>query len=138
LRDLSNVKIWPVFGTQGRWLNIYQKAKFADSFKSTLLANGLDTAIAGAVTRRLVRHLSLKPESATQRESHQALLTRADQLFNDGLLADAIECYQRFVEHHPPTAQVLNNLGSALYIKKAPNGCSGLASVKACVRVAPA
>jgi tetratricopeptide (TPR) repeat protein len=98
-------------------LNIYQKAKFADSFKSTLLANGLDTAFAGAVTRRLVRHLSLEPESATPRESHQALLTRADQLFNDGLLADAIECYQRFVEHHPPTVQVLNNLGSALYMR---------------------
>jgi hypothetical protein len=77
---------------QGRRLNIYQKAKFADSFKSTLLANGLDTAIAGAVTRRLVRHLSLEPDIATQRESHQALLTRADQLFDDGLLADAIEC----------------------------------------------
>jgi tetratricopeptide (TPR) repeat protein len=108
--------------------NLYQKAKFANSFKSVLLKNGVDPAIASAVTRRLGRHLSLKPGMTTPRdaaenstqdgrdcENDQELLARGDRFLNDGLLAEAAECYQRFVERHPLNAHVLNNLGSVLF-----------------------
>src|SRR5258707_402572 len=108
-------------------LNIYKRAKFANSFKWRLLENGVEREIADDVTQRLLLLLSLnqggprfghnfaaapmdRPDSANP----QFLFTQGNQCFAQGAYTEAITFYRELLEFNPHRADALNNLGSAL------------------------
>jgi tetratricopeptide (TPR) repeat protein len=107
-------------------LNIYKRAKFANSFKWRLLENGVEREIADEVTERLVVHLSLnvpgsghKPTAAPldrpDSSNAQFLFTQGNKCFAQGAYAEALTFYRDLVELNPRRADALNNLGSALF-----------------------
>jgi tetratricopeptide (TPR) repeat protein len=107
-------------------LNIYKKAKFANSFKWRLIENGLARDTADKVTQSLVLHLGRsqipamsqvssndsvsRPDSAKARH----LFNRGNKLFAQGAYAEAAGLYTEAVELDSRLAEALNNLGSAL------------------------
>src|ERR1700682_4800823 len=83
-------------------LNIYKRAKFANSFKWRLLENGVEREIADEVTQRLVLHLSLNqrgPESdhnlaaapmdGPDSSEAQFLFTQGNKYFDQGAYTEA-------------------------------------------------
>src|ERR1700722_14675229 len=54
---------------RGLRLNVYKKAKFANSFKWRLLENGVEKALADEITQTLLLHLSGNPVSSAQNHS---------------------------------------------------------------------
>jgi tetratricopeptide (TPR) repeat protein len=110
-----------------RRLNFYKRAKFANSFKWRLLANGIKGEIADELTQRLVLHLSLDHvRSAPARNSAPArgdrpssnnaryLFAQANKFLVQGSHREAIDIFQELVSLNPRHAEALNNLGSAL------------------------
>jgi tetratricopeptide (TPR) repeat protein len=113
--------------TQALRLNIYQKAKFANSFKWRLLENGVETQTADEITHALVLHLSAPaaaPATEAARPSAQrdpagtgtvrTLLVQGDQYMASDAYAQAAECYESMVGLNPRHAEALNSLGAAL------------------------
>jgi tetratricopeptide (TPR) repeat protein len=109
-------------------LNLYKKAKFANSFKWRLLEKGIDKKIADEVTQALVMHLSRSetstapdhgpngssPNQPASRNARQ-LLVRGNKLNTLGKYAEAVACYEEVVAmDNPRHATALNNLGAAL------------------------
>jgi tetratricopeptide (TPR) repeat protein len=102
-------------------LNFYKKAKFANSFKWRLIANGVAQEIADDVTQSLVVHLSQQDRGSTvmpvERSSsakRKQLLAQGNQAFAKGAYSEAVEIYQVLLELDPRSAEAMHNLGSAL------------------------
>jgi len=108
-------------------LNIYKKAKFANSFKWRLLENGVEGEIADDVTQRLVLHLSLNqggpasghslgtaPMDRPDSSNAQFLFTQGNKCFAQGAYTEALAFYRDLVEINEHRVDALNNLGSAL------------------------
>src|SRR6266478_6502883 len=89
-------------------LNFYKKAKFANSFKWRLIENGVAREIADEVTQSLVLHLSQSPISALSQNSAPAnradrakaqhLFSRGNELFEQGVYAEAAPLYEEALE----------------------------------------
>ena len=105
-----------------RRLNLYQRARFANSFKWRLLDSGVPSELAAEVTRRLVVHLALKPADeaaappADPRERRKArhLFAHGNQCIAARQHTDAIAFYEACIAKDPRHAQAHNNLGAAL------------------------
>jgi tetratricopeptide (TPR) repeat protein len=113
---------------RGLRLNVYKKAKFANSFKWRLLENGVEKALADEITQTLVLHLSGNPVPSAQDHSANAtaldrpqpndakrLLALGNKSIAQGDHAEAIGFYQDLIKLNPRHAIALNNLGSALF-----------------------
>jgi len=113
--------------TRAQGLNLYQRAKLANSFKWALLETGIDSEMADEVTRTLVLHLSMTQASsapahhsaaapADPRDSSKAqqLFTQGNDYLAQGAYAEAIGCYEEAVELNPRHADAIHNLGAAL------------------------
>jgi len=108
-------------------LNIYKRAKFANSFKWRLLENGVERETADEVTQRLVLHLSLNqrgpgsghnvtaaPMDRPDSSKAQFLFSQGNKCFAQGAYTEAFTFYRDLVEFNPHRVDALNNLGSAL------------------------
>jgi Flp pilus assembly protein TadD len=107
-------------------LNVYKKAKFANSFKWRLIENGVARKIADEVTQSLVVHLSQSqlpasnqksadsPANRPDRAKAQQLFNRGNKLIEQGAHAEAAALYEQAVELDSSHAEALNNLGSSL------------------------
>jgi tetratricopeptide (TPR) repeat protein len=98
-------------------LNVYQKAKFANSFKWRLLENGVEKQRADEVTSRLVLHLAeshAAPAEATGTGTVRTLLAQGDACMARGAYAEAAQSVESVVRLHPRDAEALNTLGAAL------------------------
>ncbi len=102
-------------------LNVYKKAKFANSFKWRLLENGVEKEVADHATQRLVMHLSVSPaslsvghNSGVAPNSPKCLLAQANKCMAQGEYDKAAAFYQDLISLKPDHAVALNNLGSAL------------------------
>jgi tetratricopeptide (TPR) repeat protein len=106
-------------------LNIYKKAKFANSFKWRLIENGVARKIADEVTQSLVVHLSRSlnpalnqnsadaPAIRPDRAKAQHLFNRGNKLIEQGAYAEAGALFEEAVKLDSSHAEALNNLGSA-------------------------
>lgn len=112
---------------QALQLNVFQKAKFANSFKWRLIENGVEPPLADEVTNRLVLHLSARPADrpAVEEEPTAAgapagtgtvrtLVRHGDVYMARGAYAEALLCYESMVELNPRHPEALNSLGAAL------------------------
>jgi tetratricopeptide (TPR) repeat protein len=108
-------------------LNLYQRAKFANSFKWRLLEGGVEADIAGEITRALVLHLSMNQPSpalgskptavhSDRRNAREdrTLYTKGNECLARGAYAKAISCYEAVAGHNPRHADAIHNLGVAL------------------------
>jgi tetratricopeptide (TPR) repeat protein len=109
-------------------LNLYKKAKFANSFKWRLLESGVEKEVAEEVTQRLVLHLSGNQVSSTVRQGSdgrqqdrpplqnaKSLFAQGNRYIDQGAYAEAIECYEDLIRIDSRHAAALNNLGAALF-----------------------
>jgi len=108
-------------------LNLYKRAKFANTFKWRLLERGVQEEIADDTTRTLVLNLSLNQAGSAQGHNSAAaptdrpdsskakhLLALAHESYARGAYAEAVTYYHELVGIKPPRADTLNNLGAAL------------------------
>jgi tetratricopeptide (TPR) repeat protein len=105
-------------------LNIYQRAKLANSFKWRLLEKGVASEIVEELTRALVVRLSTNKGSAlsdasaaTSRPTRgkvAALLTKGNESLAQDDYSAAMTCYQDLLRVDPRNAVARNNLGTAL------------------------
>jgi tetratricopeptide (TPR) repeat protein len=108
-------------------LNVFKRAKLANSFKWRLLEKGVDQQLVDELTRALVLRLtSNQPGSlgspagaagSKRRASSadvQALHARGYELLTQGANAEALECYQELVNLDARDAVARNGLGNAL------------------------
>jgi tetratricopeptide (TPR) repeat protein len=106
-------------------LNVYKKAKFANSFKWRLLESGVDKAVAEALTQQLVLHISTnqatpaphpEPEAtpSNRRIGVKSLFAQGNKCISQGAYAQAIDFYTDLLRIDPRHAAALNNLGAAL------------------------
>src|SRR5579859_479702 len=108
-------------------LNLYQKARFANSFKWRLIEKGVEPSIADAVTQSLLVHLAHAPAGAAEArggaaglgpadpERIAALLARAHKALAERDYAHAVDLFEEFVSLVPGHADALNALGVALF-----------------------
>ena len=107
-------------------LNIYKRAKFANSFKWRLLDHGVAAAAAAQMTEFFLMNLSRKephalaaqnPVATTSNsgnaENAKQLLVRGNKCFARGAYDEAITFYQQLVAIQPDNADGLTNLGGA-------------------------
>jgi tetratricopeptide (TPR) repeat protein len=104
-------------------LNMFKRAKLANSFKWRLLEKGVEPQVVDELTRALVLRLSkskVAQEAASAAVSRrvpgnaEALRVRGDELLTRGAYAEAVDCYQELLNLDPRNAVVSNNLGAAL------------------------
>jgi tetratricopeptide (TPR) repeat protein len=107
-------------------LNLYKKAKFANSFKWRLLENGVEKAVAGEVTQRLVLHLSdsqAKASAGTAKTTAKGppknrnaknLLAQAKEAMAGRQFSEAIALYKELIRLNPRHTVAINNLAAAL------------------------
>jgi tetratricopeptide (TPR) repeat protein len=106
-------------------LNVFKRAKLANSFKWGLLEKGVDKKLADELTQALVMRLAgvaSGPEAAERSSSSQgpkargayALHLKANELLGKGAFAEALESYQQLVNLDPRDAVARNGLGAAL------------------------
>ncbi len=109
-------------------LNLYKRAKFANSFKWRLLEKGVGRDIADRVTEKLVLHVSLNQAGSTlsqneiagpadqpQSRNARALLTQGNKCAAQGDYSEAITFYRELVALNPRHPEALNNLGATLF-----------------------
>src|SRR6185437_15972846 len=105
-------------------LNLFKRARLANSFKWRLLENGVERQVADELTQALVLRLtiggsapsdSVGPSSKRRSDarSARALHTRGSEYLTRGAYAEALECYQELVELDPRDAVAYNALGTA-------------------------
>jgi tetratricopeptide (TPR) repeat protein len=107
-----------------RRLNLYQRAKFANSFKWRLMEQGVAAEIADDVTRRLVVQLSLQQHDlaaeqvaaaeALQSSKAHYLFAEANRCVAQHEPTEAIGLYQAAIRADPRLADAYNNLAAAL------------------------
>ena len=108
-------------------LNMYKRAKFANSFRWKLLESGFDGSMADEVTKSLVLQLSLTDggpapkkdlvvasAKSTEPTGARDLFAQGNKHIERGEYTEAIDRYLELVRLHPRHADGLNNLGSAL------------------------
>jgi tetratricopeptide (TPR) repeat protein len=107
-------------------LNLFKRAKLANSFKWRLLEKGVERAIVEELTRALVLRLSTgqaaspSPVSAPAARSRtlarnaETLLIKGNDFVTRGAYEDAVSCFRQFLELNPRHAVACNNLGVAL------------------------
>jgi tetratricopeptide (TPR) repeat protein len=107
-------------------LNVFKRAKLANSFKWRLLEKGVEQELVDELTQALVMRLmgadagAAAPErgssSASSRSGRdvQALHVTANEQIGRGAFAEARECYQQLVNLDPRDAVARNGLGIAL------------------------
>lgn len=112
---------------RGLQLNVYKKAKFANSFKWRLLENGVESILADEVTQKLVMHLSgihsaastshnveSEPADRPQTKRAKQLLALGNKSIQRGDYSEAIGYYQDVVKSAPRNVAAVNNIGAAL------------------------
>ena len=107
-------------------LNVFKRAKLANSFKWRLLEKGIDKDIVDELTQALVMRLTPRQESLARdnatgpsagssgKRNTLALLTQGAQYLSGGAWAQALDCYQELVNSDPRNAMARNGLGIAL------------------------
>jgi tetratricopeptide (TPR) repeat protein len=109
-------------------LNVFKRAKLANSFKWRLLEKGVEQELVDELTQALVLRLTgtaaaapaaaSAPAGSGSRRSNarqaQALHARGAELLSRGAFAEALECYQQLVSFDPRDAGARNGLGIAL------------------------
>jgi tetratricopeptide (TPR) repeat protein len=108
-------------------LNVFKRAKLANSFKWRLLENGVEQEVVDELTQALVVRLtnrglaasrdSAVPASrgrAAARTASQALHARANEALARRAYADALDCYQELVTLDPRDVVARNGLGITL------------------------
>ena len=108
-------------------LNVFQRAKLANTFKWRLLENGVEKPIANELTRALVVRLSTNNAGASMQTSPfavpsrakaadtEALLAKGGNFFAQGAYAEAVSCFRELLSVAPNHAIAHNSLGAALY-----------------------
>jgi tetratricopeptide (TPR) repeat protein len=107
-------------------LNLFKRAKLANSFKWRLLEKGIEAPLVDELTQALVLRLTRsapaapaqsgpapKPAKLSARNS-QGLHQRGAQLLQQGAYTEALECYQELLGANPRDAFAHNGLGSVL------------------------
>lgn len=104
-------------------LNIFRRAKLANSFKWRLLENGIDRDIANELTQALVLRLTGvggRPSAGstqaapTGRAAILTMLAKADEQLARGATAEAVLTLQEVLAADPRHAGARNQLGAAL------------------------
>jgi len=109
-------------------LNLFKRAKLANSFKWRLLEKGIDREIADELTQALILRLTpsqgseRRPENSSaapagrgrSRELHAGLLAQGDEHLARGAHAEAIQCYRELLSLDPRNAVSLTAMGTAL------------------------
>jgi tetratricopeptide (TPR) repeat protein len=108
-------------------LNLFKRAKLANSFKWRLLEKGVEAQVADELTRALVMRLNTKPAKADvpdkaesspkQRASAgdaRALHARANALLGEGAYERAASCYRDLIDLDARDAAARNGYGVAL------------------------
>jgi tetratricopeptide (TPR) repeat protein len=107
-------------------LNLFKRAKLANSFKWRLLEKGVEPQVADELTQALVVRLTAdRSESRRPAESDgavnrrgvgspQTLLAKANELLGASAYAEAVACYRELLELDPRSMVACNNLGAAL------------------------
>jgi tetratricopeptide (TPR) repeat protein len=108
-------------------LNLFKRAKLANSFKWRLLEKGVERQIVDELTQALLVRLttgaakSQRPaesDGAPARRgigSSQALLARGNELLANRAYTEAMACYQEVLALDPRSTVACNNLGAALW-----------------------
>ena len=106
-------------------LNVFKRAKLANSFKWRLLEKGVEREIVDELTQALVLRLTVNQGSATRADGAvtgstgrsgrnvPALLLRGGEYQARGAYAEAAECYQEVLSFDPRNAVARNELGIA-------------------------
>jgi tetratricopeptide (TPR) repeat protein len=108
-------------------LNIYKRAKFANSFKWRLIERGISAELSDKTTQSLVLHLSLhgtearpngnsavKTKDRASSADAEGLFVQGNTHFKQGAFVEAIAFYEESIAIRPNHANSQNNLGSAL------------------------
>ena len=108
-------------------LNIFKRAKLANSFKWRLLEKGVEQQLVDELTQALVLRLNspgvaASPDSAVRasrgraaaRTASQALYARGNEALARRDYADALDCFQELVTLDPRDAVARNSLGVTL------------------------
>jgi tetratricopeptide (TPR) repeat protein len=108
-------------------LNLFKRAKLANSFKWRLLEKGVDREIVDELTRVLTLRLTVRVPNAHRadepltgkkarpsRDVQQALLNEGSEHFNRGEYQRAVECLRELLKADPRNLTALNILGNAL------------------------
>jgi tetratricopeptide (TPR) repeat protein len=123
LRELLNRADREVRSLQ---LNVYKKAKFANSFKWRLLESGVAKEVAQEVTQQLVLHLSGNQVNSAMNQdsdgkptdrpaaSAKSLFAQGNKCITQGAYSEAIDCYKDLIRIEPRHVAALSNLGAAL------------------------
>jgi len=106
-------------------LNLFKRAKLANSFKWRLLEKGVEPQVVDELTQALLVRLTAgraetqrpaESDRAASRRglgSPQALLTRGNELLTARAYTEAVACYQEVLELDPRSVVACNNLGAA-------------------------
>ena len=101
-------------------LNIFKRAKLANSFKWRLLEKGVERQIVDELTQALVTRLSTTvadaPAARSARRSSgsiQALVAKGNECMARGAYNEAKTCYEELLSLDPRNAVAHNNLGAA-------------------------
>jgi tetratricopeptide (TPR) repeat protein len=107
-------------------LNVFKRAKLANSFKWRLLEKGVEQEVVDELTQALVLRLTGTPAGASagaqasgasgrriRARDAQALHARGSAALARGAFAEALECYQELVSIEPRDAVARNALGTA-------------------------
>jgi len=104
-------------------LNLFKRAKLANSFKWRLLEKGVEPQIVDELTQALLVRLttgrkesagSAESGAAAQRRRSESLLARANELLAAKAYAEAVDSYREMLQLQSPSAAACNNLGAAL------------------------
>lgn len=107
-------------------LNVFKRAKLANSFKWRLLEKGVEKDIVEELTQALVLRLTARQENSARDETAKhsggssgkrnasTLLTQGGEYLAGGAYAQALECYQEVVNADPRNVLARNGLGIAL------------------------
>jgi tetratricopeptide (TPR) repeat protein len=109
-------------------LNVFKRAKLANSFKWRLLEKGIERQLVDELTQALVLRLTNRqggeavadkpaPSGSKRRAgSHEAqtLHSRGNEAMARGAFADALDCYRELVDRDPRDAAARTGMGMAL------------------------
>ena len=107
-------------------LNMFKRAKLANSFKWRLLEKGVEASVVDELTQALLLRLSgnevsdsppspaAAPANRRLTGNLETLRAQGDEYLTQGVNDQAAECYQELLRHDSRNAVVANNLGVAL------------------------
>jgi len=108
-------------------LNVFKRAKLANSFKWRLLEKGVEREVVDELTQALVLRLTANqgspqgggksvatPSGRSVARNAQGLLSEGAGHLARGAYSEALECYQQLVNFDPRNALARNGLGIAL------------------------